>query len=206
MTRFLRDPLACASPGNRVLGDLVYGWGNAAWSANDDYLAACIHAASQADGPVLECGSGLTTLLVGAMAARQGRPYWALEHTPQWADRVRSELGKWGVEKVNLCIHPLKDYGEFSWYDPPWAEMPEKFALIICDGPPSETKGGRYGLMPVLGDRIGPGTTILLDDVVRPEEREIAARWKAEYGAVPTVDRPELCYWKLHIPAAASQE
>jgi hypothetical protein len=74
----------------------------------------------------------------------------------------------------------LIEYGEFVWYDPPLAQMPEAFSLVICDGPPGTTKGGRYGLLPVLGKRLPPGATILLDDAGRPAETELIRRWEGE--------------------------
>ena len=41
--------------------------------------------------------------------------------------------------------------------------------------PPGSTRGGRYGLLTVLGERLAPGCTILLDDAGRPDEREAPA-------------------------------
>jgi len=58
--------------------------------------------------------------------------------------------------------------------------MPEAFSLVICDGPPGTTKGGRYGLLPVLDKRLPPGATILLDDAGRPAETELIRRWENE--------------------------
>jgi hypothetical protein len=89
MQQFLKDPGACAYPGNPVLIDLIYGWGNEAWSARDEYLAGCINHALVSDGPILECGSGLSTLLLGAVAKRRGHSHWVLEHKPDWAKRVQ---------------------------------------------------------------------------------------------------------------------
>jgi hypothetical protein len=58
--------------------------------------------------------------------------------------------------------------------------MPPAFQLVICDGPPGETPGGRYGLWPVLGQRLAPGAVILLDDADRPGEEEVLRRWSTE--------------------------
>lgn len=74
---------------------------------------------------------------------------------------------------------PLKDYGDFCWYDAPLESMPDSFSLVICDGPPGATKGGRYGLVPFMRDRLRSGCVILLDDAEREEERTIAARWQS---------------------------
>lgn len=180
MRRFRKDVVAFTDPAHPVFADLVYGWGNPAWSAQAEYLAACIDHALTSDGPILECGSGLSTLLVGTAAQQRGRPYWCLENSPDWATRVRGTLGRYGIESVTISVAPLRDYGDFSWYDPPLSEMPNSFSLVLCDGPPGSTKGGRYGLVPVMGERLRHGCTILLDDAEREDEVSIAERWSAE--------------------------
>lgn len=183
MTRFLEDPAACSHPGHRVLTDLIYGWGNEAWSAQDEYLAGCLQHALTARGPILECGSGLSTILVGAIATKRGRSHWALEHRPEWAAKVQRCLKRYRLDRVVLCTDPLSDHGSYCWYDAPLAAMPDSFSLVICDGPPAGTKGGRYGLVPIMQERLGPGCVILLDDAGRDEERAAARRWQAELGA-----------------------
>jgi hypothetical protein len=58
--------------------------------------------------------------------------------------------------------------------------MPEVFRLVVCDGPPEETPGGRYGLLPVMGARLGAGTSILLHDAGRESERGAVRRWQEQ--------------------------
>ena len=156
MAQFLKNPKACAQPGNPVLQDLIYGWGNEAWSALDEYLAACIEHALATRGPILECGTGLSTLLLGVIAKRRNITHWALEHKPEWALKVQGYLDAY---KLSTVIHarPLKDYGDFCWYDAPLETMPDSFFLVVCDGPPSRTKGGRFGLIPVMRERLTLG-------------------------------------------------
>jgi hypothetical protein len=59
----------------------------------------------------------------------------------------------------------------------------DSFALVVCDGPPGSTKGGRFGLVPIMRERLEPGCVILLDDASREQELAIARRWEAEIGA-----------------------
>jgi hypothetical protein len=182
MRRLLKDPEAAIAPGSTVLQDLVYGWGNDFWSALEEYLAACVQEAMAADGPILECGSGLTSIVAGAVAQRVGNTMWSLEHNLDWSRRVQERLTRYRIDAVRLITAPLRDYPDFTWYDAPLDRMPDRFSLVVCDGPPGMTRGGRYGLAPVMGDRLEPGCVILLDDAVRREEREIAERWEAELG------------------------
>jgi len=183
MKRFMLAPARCAQPRDPVLTDLIYGWGNDAWSAQDEYLAACVELALATPGPILECGSGLSTILVGAIAHIRGLRYWTLEHLPEWAARVRQQLRRYQIDWVQMSVKPLKDYGEFCWYNPPLDEMPDEFAFVLCDGPPGTGKGGRYGLVPIMREQLKPGCVIMLDDAGREQERAIAQRWQAELGA-----------------------
>ena len=79
--------------------------------------------------------------------------------------------------------------------------MPE-FSLVICDGPPASTPGGRYGLLPVMRDKLKAGATILLDDAVREEEQVIANRWAAELKMSPDVLDSERSYVRLTVPGS----
>jgi hypothetical protein len=170
------------APSRELLADLLTGWSNDGFAADLDYLEEVARRAATVEGPVLECGSGLTTLLVGLLAGRRGFEAWSLEHHPEWHARVGAALEEHNVPRAHLALAPLKSYGEFSWYDPPLAEMPDAFSLVVCDGPPSVTPGGRYGLLPVMRGRLPAGALVLLDDANRPEEQEALRRWSGEYG------------------------
>jgi hypothetical protein len=90
-------------------------------------------------------------------------------------------LSRYQVAEVKLCLAPLREYEKFSWYSPPWELMPGHFSLVICDGPPERTtKGKRYGLLPVMGERLASGCVILLDDLNTDSEDNILAKWTAE--------------------------
>lgn len=205
--RFMRNPEACAHPGNPVLIDLIYGWGNESWSALDEYLAACLRQVLSSSENTLECGSGLSTILVGFIAKGRGRSHWALEHSPEWAGRVQRCLTRYGLDSaVVLCTSPLKDYGHFCWYDPPLESMPSRFDVVICDGPPGTTRGGRYGLVPIMKDRLKAGCAILLDDASREEERAIAERWRAELGASSELCGASKPYIKITVLDPRNQD
>lgn len=161
-----------------TLDALVYGWGNDTFSARHDFLAAVLSYGRRATGPILECGSGLSTVVL-ATVSRQ--PVWSLEHDPEWRDRTQSALARYGCLRAQVVWAPLRSYGEFAWYDPPLAMMPRDFALVVCDGPPLGTPGGRYGLLPVMRSRVRPGGVVLLDDAGRDAEALVAERWVSEF-------------------------
>ena len=170
------------SPNRRQLTELITGWSNEGYAANLEYLEAVAEHAVKCQGPVLECGSGVTTILTGILCGKRGIDVWSLEHFEEWRQRVSGVLAENGIASAHVCSAPLVEYGEFVWYDPPLTQIPETFSLVICDGPPGSTKGGRYGLLPVLGERLPPGSSILLDDAARPGEAELIKRWENEAG------------------------
>jgi hypothetical protein len=192
MRRFLQAPQACEDPANPLLRQLIQGWGNADWSADPNYLAACIRHAGRGRGAILECGSGLSTLLAGHLATLEGRPYIALEHNTEWASRVRGALETYGVKAVEVRHAPLVDYGDYLWYAMD-GELPPTIQLVLCDGPPGSGKGGRTGLLPCVGDRFTAGTVLLVDDYGRDAEAEMVRQWQASLPASVTVlggDKP----------------
>jgi hypothetical protein len=167
-------------PDRRQLTELVEGWSNEGYAANLEYLEAVSKHSVSTQGPVLECGSGATTVLLGILCGKRNIDVWSLEHSTEWQERVTNVLTSNDISSVHLCASPLVEYGEFAWYDPPLAQMPKQFSLVICDGPPGDTMGGRYGLLPVMGAKIPPGSTILLDDAGRPGELELIRKWESE--------------------------
>jgi hypothetical protein len=178
-------------PSRGILQSLSLGWGNDGYAANLDYLEEVAKNAATTEGPILECGSGLTTLLLGMLAGRRGVAVRSLEHSPEWQRRISTVLTQNRIANVEVLSSPLRDYGGFSWYDPPLQKLPENFRLVVCDGPPGMTKGGRYGLLPVFGGRLPQGTIIVLDDAGRPGEVELVNRWQHEVDlAVRVFSKP----------------
>lgn len=106
------------------------------WGAQEDVLAASICLAKEAKGPIIETGSGLTSIL---MAAATSETVFCLEHDPYYASRLCKMAHEAGVE-VGLCLVPL--VGE--WYDlSDFRGLPERFALGLNDGPPRYLGGNR---------------------------------------------------------------
>lgn len=190
------------APDRELLEDLRDAWGNEGFSADLDYLVETARWAVRTRGPVLECGTGLTTVLLGVLAGRRWVDVWSLEHDQAWHDRVARVLQHHHIPGVHLCLAPLKSYGAFNWYTLPFAAMPARFSLVVCDGPPEKTRGGRYGLLPVLRDRLTAGTVILLDDAARESEFRVLGRWTREASLrVHLQELPAGTYAKIEVAA-----
>lgn len=156
---------------------LSIGWANEGFSADPAYLEAVCRWAADVSGPILECGSGLSTILLGIVA--KGR-VTTLEHLPEWKAYVQKKAARFGIT-VNVLTAPLLDYGGFDWYSSPEL-FGSDFELVICDGPPSKTKGGRYGLFPVARRLFAPNVTVLMDDVECSDQQSTIRRWEKEFG------------------------
>jgi hypothetical protein len=165
-----------------LLRQLVYGWGNEGMSAETEFLAAIIRLGRQSTGPILEMGCGLSTLVLAVAARARRVPVISLEHQPEWRDRVVAALARIEHGPVEIIHAPLRSYGEFSWYGVEPSQLPKSIALLVCDGPPGDTPGGRIGALPVLSAHLDAGCLVMLDDAARPDEQRALARWSADFG------------------------
>lgn len=158
---------------------ILVAWGNPFYSAGWPYLRQVANSVLRRQGAVLECGSGATTLIVGALTANQGRRVQVLEHNLQWFEHINAMLQRVGIDHVELVYAPLREFDGYSWYGPPEDfHFASDIDLVICDGPPSDTDGGRFGMLPLVKPYLSPCATILLDDTHRRGERHILKRWR----------------------------
>lgn len=166
------------------------------WSAAPDFLALLVeHLRRVRPAVIVECGSGLSTLILARVCALEGRGrIWSLEHEPDCAAQTREALARYGLERVaTVLAAPLRRYRlgaeEYDWYD--LSGLPASaIDLLVVDGPPGRLGPlARYPALPLLYGRLAPGCTIFLDDAHRPDEQAIVARWCAEYRDL-TLERP----------------
>ena len=139
---------------------------------------------------VVECGSGVSTVVLArALGEADGRLH-SLEHDPAWAARIRSLLVDEGLDRFAgivespLAPHPAALDGG-SWYGgEALAELPEAGVdLLLVDGPPAGEPGrarSRYPALPILGSRLTEDALVVLDDAHRPGETAVLAAWERE--------------------------
>ena len=164
-------------PSKGLIKQLIYAWGNQGFSAQIDYMHSCIENTLHSEGLIFECGSGLSTILLGTIAKKQKREMVSFEHLDFWVKRIQKELRKNKLDNNTIYHRDLKDYGAYTWYNIDGFEC-EKIGLCICDAPPGNTKGGRRGFMQFFKDYLMPNAIILVDDTSREDERNMIREWE----------------------------
>jgi hypothetical protein len=108
----------------RDISSLWESWGNE-WTPPAEMLSVINMMVRDGFGPILECGSGLTTLLMGA----SGRPITSLEHDKKWYESIKQYLKLCELDNVELISATLKG----GWYG---VDLTTKYSLVLVDGPP----------------------------------------------------------------------
>jgi predicted O-methyltransferase YrrM len=165
-------------PDDAELQGLARAWGGLGYEADPDYLRATIRLARESRASILECGTGLTTLV---LALYSERPVISLEQHAPSRRKVQRCLKILGASNPTVVATEIRSHGDWAWYD--WTpSRDDRFDLVICDGPPGDTVGGRFGLMPAVAASLAPGAIVLLDDARRESESAALRRWIDEFG------------------------
>lgn len=205
--KYRLDEIRAGTESGETYLELHEAWGNNLWAAEGDLLTAAVLMARETEGPILECGSGLSTLVMAA-AAGPGRMVYALENEWSWQIRLRQIANSVGLKNIKIECNPLENYGDYDWYSvPDW--LPEQFGMAFIDGPPQSTRGGREGFLHQMADRLEPGCAVLMDDVgVSEANRATVARWGEALNAelhVMVRPRPfavgRVGYGAIQVPA-----
>jgi len=157
------------------------------WAASPDFLRkVCEVFAAHEPKLVVECSSGVSTLVLAYMVKRAGRGrIVSLEHDATYAAQTRALLRRHGVEHfVEVQVAPLVDLKltDWSgrWYDVSDLRIDAPIDMLVIDGPPAEMQHqSRYPAYPVLRASMSDNAVILLDDSGREDEREAVRRWCA---------------------------
>jgi len=156
------------------------------WAASPDLLLALVDLViTERPSLIVECGSGASTLWL-ALALRRfgidGRII-ALDHDPVFCGRTRAFLARHDVlDPAEVRDAPLESFsldGEtYPWYARTAWEDLAGIDLLFVDGPPAATGPlARYPALPLLNKSLSTIATVVLDDLILPDMREVLARW-----------------------------
>jgi len=159
------------------------------WSVSPDHMNIIISTImNQKPKIILECGSGVSTLLMSYCVENLKQGYiWALDHDKKYANISKENLTSHQLENVATIIHaPLKEihiHGKsWLWYDTKQLQNIEPIDLLVIDGPPGKTQRmARYPALPQLINSLNDNAIIILDDGAREDEKNIVKAWLKEF-------------------------
>jgi predicted O-methyltransferase YrrM len=142
------------------------------YAADAGVLALVTGLARKCRGPIIETGSGLSSVFMGAVSDSQ---VYSLEHVEHYAAQTLKWCEEAGVANVGICCAPLADF----WYDLDKFDLPQKFTLGFCDGPPR-----MYGTRMRFFDHIAPRCKAVLVDDIKTDNNYARAvhQWAASHG------------------------
>ena len=157
------------------------------WALRPAALAAVCNEIVIADRrEVVELGSGVSTVVLGRLLGQRCGRLSSVEHDPDWAGVVRGLLETNGLgDAVRLIEGPLEPHplalDGAQWYsEAALVALPDDIDLLLVDGPPGNEAGierSRHPALPVLGERLGRGAMVVLDDAERPGEQGVLENW-----------------------------
>ena len=158
------------------------------WSAGADFLDLVVeHCLQEKPSVVLECSSGLSTLLLARCCQLNGLGHvWSLENGKEYAQATQAALAFYGLDNTATVLHaPLvaTNIGnrEFQWYTLSGLSVSE-IDLLVIDGPPGFIQEhSRYPALPLLMEKLNSHCTVYLDDAARTDERELVGQWQSDY-------------------------
>lgn len=162
------------------------------WSAAADFIDLIVEHGLQAKPEmIIECSSGLTTLVLARCCQLNGRGrVISLENGEEYAEKTRQQLKEFGLEDYAQVIYaPLVKVtlsgNEYDWYE--LDALPDvSIDMLVIDGPPGFIqKNSRYPALPLLFKKFSDQARVFLDDAARDEERELVEQWQTEY---PDID------------------
>lgn len=159
------------------------------WAASPDLVVLVLEQLlERRPKVVVECGSGVTTLFTALAIEQYGLDCTviSLDHEEEFAGQTQRLLERHGVARhVDLRCVPLEPTG-LPGHDTPWyartaLEGVDGVGLLVIDGPPEMTgEQARYPAMPLLQGRFAPDALVIMDDVIRAEDKRTAQRWAEE--------------------------
>lgn len=172
----------------------VFQYASNNYAADAGVLAIVTSIARKCRGPIIETGSGLSSVMMGAASENV---VYSLEHVQHYAAQTVAWCEEAGVSNVGVCCASLKDF----WYDVDQFDLPKKFALGFCDGPP-RMYGTRMKFFEVLAPRC---EVIVVDDIKTDNNfaRAVNAWAEANERTMQVLGRTALLTRQSHWKQAA---
>lgn len=167
-----------AMPSWFLLARLALAWRCSHGQKNPKYLRRISRLAHETRGPIMECGSGLTTLLLGLLCEKTGKQVYTLEHREDAIEFMSLWLKRFHITNITIQHAPLMSYADYHWYNIDKDELPDNFSLVICEALGHPAPRSHYGLLPVMGDRLAMDCRVILADTLREKDPTVLREWR----------------------------
>ncbi len=178
----------------RLAAQLFAHWGDPLAQADERFLRSVLAEARAADGAVLQCGTSLTTLILGSICDQDDQPkkqLWCLEADPHWANMVRSWLTEYQINSAHVIHSAAKLFKSYVWYSLDPNRLAREYHLVICDGNRASVKGA-VATVHRIADRLAQQFVILIRNVGSSADmKELAAWAKTRDATCVLVDKAE---------------
>lgn len=143
---------------------------------------------------IVEFGGGISTIIISRFIKvnNLNTKILSIDNNESWQKIIFKEVEKYDCSNnlsqicCNIVEHENKDlkvYDNDFWYDYKKVKnsidkLETKIDLVIVDGPSTSTsKFVRYPALPTIQSKLATSTSIFLDDIKRPAEKEILEKW-----------------------------
>jgi predicted O-methyltransferase YrrM len=142
------------------------------WAVEGDFAGMIARELERAPQLVVECGSGVTSLVIANQLRRNGSGRLiSFDHDTGYASRCTALLDRAGLGDFARVVEaPLRpqQVGErtVDWYDRSVVEeaIEDKIDVLVVDGPPQISPWARWPALEVLYPRLAEGAVVLMDD------------------------------------------
>lgn len=153
------------------------------WAGSPDMLLVVAqHVLSMRPVSVVECSSGVSTLVIARCLQLNGAGHvFSLEHEPEYSEKTRAMLKEYGLSAWATVVDaPLVPQPDGTlWYE--CRKLPDEtppFEFLLVDGPPAGAAStARFPALSRLKSRLSNKFTVMLDDADRPGERMVVDKW-----------------------------
>ena len=144
------------------------------WAASPDLLLTIADLVrTKKPRLIVELGSGVSTLIAAKAGARK---IISIDNSDEFAQKTSEMLKAHKIRGVQIRVAPLKSPASgVQWYDTAKLKDLKNIDMLIIDGPPgSKNPDARKPALKELLAKLSPNVTIVIDDVKRTGERELA--------------------------------
>jgi hypothetical protein len=178
----------------RLAAQLFAHWGDPLQPADERFLRSVLAEARAADGAILQCGSTLSTLILGVICDQHEQPkkrLWSLEADPHWANIMRSWLTEYQINSAHVIHSPPRLFKNYVWYSLDPERLAKAYHLVVCDGNRASVKGG-VATVHRISDRLAKRFVILIRNLGSAADMKALAAWaKTRDATCVLIDKAE---------------